>query len=54
VTNIILTYGDPEKYASLQDGAVKSEVKKITLRKTKYASLQEGAFKAQGRYSGKE
>ena len=26
VTNIILTYGDPEKYASLQDGAVKSEV----------------------------
>ena len=25
VTNIILTYGDPEKYASLQDGAVKSE-----------------------------
>ena len=25
VTNIILTYGDPEKYASLQDGSVASE-----------------------------
>lgn len=25
ITNIILTYGDPEKYASLQDGSVKSE-----------------------------